>query len=276
MSKKTLIGLLGVIILLGGSIYAYNNKPQTQNIKFEELKAYFLKNDIPLQEDSINYFIVENQEDISAIFGIAKTMVNQVETINFNNELVVALAHPTANFEAKLNINYIKFINNNIYIDYTFTKGQERDYHSTPISIIKFTKPQNIYDLYFSSDENIDQKIAFGRRTLGSPMSINDLKDNYTGIYKGILPCADCDSIENTLELNPDMTYELNTIYQNKTKIPVRDSGTWSISDDLVQIRLGSTKNYYFIIDNKTLNKADANGKRIESDLNYTLIKQEN
>lgn len=39
---------------------------------------------------------------------------------------------------------------------------------------------------------------------------------DWNGVYKGVVPCADCSGIETSLTLNRDYTYVLSTLYQGK------------------------------------------------------------
>lgn len=50
-----------------------------------------------------------------------------------------------------------------------------------------------------------------------------------SGIYKGILPCADCEKIEAVLVLNSDDTYEYNTVYFKRgEQSPFSEKGKFS------------------------------------------------
>ena len=39
---------------------------------------------------------------------------------------------------------------------------------------------------------------------------------DYVGIYKGILPCADCEGLETEIIINENATYSIKTKYQGK------------------------------------------------------------
>lgn len=47
-------------------------------------------------------------------------------------------------------------------------------------------------------------------------------------IYKGNLPCADCEGIEATLTLYENRTYLLKQIYKGKDNNSYNEEGTWS------------------------------------------------
>lgn len=52
---------------------------------------------------------------------------------------------------------------------------------------------------------------------------------DWSGVYTGTLPCADCEGIVTTLTLNQDLTYRRATTYQGKTMTPKIETGkfTW-------------------------------------------------
>ena len=39
---------------------------------------------------------------------------------------------------------------------------------------------------------------------------------DFAGIFTGSLPCADCPGIDETLQLNPDGSFELTDVYRNR------------------------------------------------------------
>lgn len=56
------------------------------------------------------------------------------------------------------------------------------------------------------------------------------------GVYSGVLPCADCEGIETTLELKPDNSYELTSIYITPEKEEFKQVGVWSIRENTLTL----------------------------------------
>lgn len=97
------------------------------------------------------------------------------------------------------------------------------------------------------------------------------------GKYKGILPCADCEGIETTIELKTDSTYSREIKYLGKKDNLFTASGKWTWVSEFV-ISLGSIKegpNRYFVAEGKLV-QLDMNGKKISGSLadKYKLKKQ--
>lgn len=103
---------------------------------------------------------------------------------------------------------------------------------------------------------------------------------DYMGIYKGLMPCADCEGIETTLELVNETNYTLKTVYLGK-KMPAKfnSEGTYSWNEAGNTITLSNSKdapNQYFVAENALI-QLDVNGKQIKGDLadRYRLKKQD-
>jgi hypothetical protein len=76
---------------------------------------------------------------------------------------------------------------------------------------------------------------------------------DWNGIYKGVLPCLDCDSIYTTLQLNLDNTYTKEDKFYTKNKIQTfAEKGVieWSLSGDSIMLNQGSGKTYFLVGEN--------------------------
>ena len=51
---------------------------------------------------------------------------------------------------------------------------------------------------------------------------------DYTGTYKGILPCADCEGLETTIAINENATYSIATKYLGKGEKTFIQKGNFS------------------------------------------------
>ncbi len=101
---------------------------------------------------------------------------------------------------------------------------------------------------------------------------------DWSGAYKGILPCADCEGIETTLILNDDNTYILITTYLGKGE-PINDTYagtfTWDINNIELQGVPGSRPMIYKVEENR-VRQLDMEGNIITGTVasNYLLIKE--
>lgn len=101
----------------------------------------------------------------------------------------------------------------------------------------------------------------------------------WNGMYKGVVPCADCEGIETVLVLNTDNTYLLKTTYLGKPDAqPVEKTGaiTWNAEGNTVILGgMENAPNQYFVGENKLI-QLDMGGQRISGQLadKYILAKQ--
>lgn len=101
---------------------------------------------------------------------------------------------------------------------------------------------------------------------------------DYLGFYSGVLPCADCEGIEVTLELGPGDSYIKKSTYLGKDDNQVfESSGTfsWNEAGNTITLNAEEAPNQYFVGEN-VLFHLDMEGNRISGDLadKYKLIKQ--
>ncbi|MBV4359854.1 copper resistance protein NlpE [Pinibacter aurantiacus] len=93
------------------------------------------------------------------------------------------------------------------------------------------------------------------------------------GTYSGKLPCADCEGIEESLELKADKTFVMTDEYQGKKK-PVTNTtkGKWEVSGNMLTLQPGMK---YKVEENK-LRQLDMSGKEITGPLAdmYVLTKK--
>ena len=101
---------------------------------------------------------------------------------------------------------------------------------------------------------------------------------DWTGEYKGLVPCADCEGIETELELKADQTYEFEQEYKGKGKDnKFKVKGTYSI--DAVNPSMISLDqagdNRKFSKEGDSLHMLNAEGQKAEGALasNYILKK---
>ena len=94
------------------------------------------------------------------------------------------------------------------------------------------------------------------------------------GTFAGTLPCADCPGINTTLVISEDGTYTLAEAYQERQDKAVSD-GKWTLGADGKTLHLvptaGDGDRYYQSVSADELRMLDADGKPVDSPLNYSL-----
>ncbi len=98
----------------------------------------------------------------------------------------------------------------------------------------------------------------------------------FAGTFAGMLPCADCPGIDETLQLDPDGHFELTDVYRARPDSTHVVHGTWSAEADGTHLRLVPEKQRdvdrtFAIDDNATLTPLGMDGIRIDSPVDLTL-----
>lgn len=92
-------------------------------------------------------------------------------------------------------------------------------------------------------------------------------------VFIGELPCADCPGIRYQLDLFPDGIFYLRTTYLARER-GFDEIGRWFLSSDREQLLLQAGREapqLFSVIDPDTLEKLDALGREIDSQLDYRL-----
>lgn len=87
---------------------------------------------------------------------------------------------------------------------------------------------------------------------------------DYLGIYKGKLPCADCEGIETYLQLSEDFTYLLVQKYLGKTNARKEKRGVFSWNDaenGIILENSNEESNQYFVGENYLI-QLDSGGQK--------------
>jgi heat shock protein HslJ len=105
----------------------------------------------------------------------------------------------------------------------------------------------------------------------------NENNIEFYGIYKGILPCADCEGISTKITLLSNGTFKRSMTYLGKSDQKFYDNGNYEWNKDASTLTLTSSEGsvrQYEIGDN-SLYHLDNQGNRITGDLaeNYMLLK---
>lgn len=98
--------------------------------------------------------------------------------------------------------------------------------------------------------------------------------------YVGTMPCADCEGIDVSLQLNSDSSYILNSVYKgsrvDSSNNHEVDNGTWSMYGDDTLVLSVKGKSTKYIKSGSSLSQLDGDGKVITgpSANNFVLHKK--
>ncbi len=104
------------------------------------LSGYFLKNNYSLADDT-NLLILKNKEAFDNALGIGKTMNNTIDSPDFENSLVMAVALKSTNIHTDLKVTKTELAGTILNVYATITKGEKQSFSSTPVVV--FSVPEN-------------------------------------------------------------------------------------------------------------------------------------
>lgn len=115
-----------------------------------------------------------------------------------------------------------------------------------------------------------------GQRATTGHNSMNAI--DWPGVYRGTIPCADCEGIVTTLTLMKDLTFTRTVTYAGKDDRPRYDKGTlrWNSGGSVLILNSqdGSVQSYQ--VGENVLFHLDQEGKRITGDLADRYILHKN
>src|SRR5690606_25762729 len=98
---------------------------------------------------------------------------------------------------------------------------------------------------------------------------------DWNGVYRGLLPCADCEGILMELELHTDLTYELSYQYQGASPEVITEKGVFEWNDAGSKITLiGKNQDVHrrYQVGENQLFSLDGDGNRITGELAEMFI----
>ncbi len=100
---------------------------------------------------------------------------------------------------------------------------------------------------------------------------------DWTGVYRGMLPCADCEGIKTKITLNNDLTYVMETQYVGKDTKVNNTSGSFTWDKSGSNITLNSNPSEQYKVGENLLFRLDEKGNRINGNLKdlYNLTKMD-
>jgi uncharacterized lipoprotein NlpE involved in copper resistance len=112
--------------------------------------------------------------------------------------------------------------------------------------------------------------------TVGAESTASTALD-WNGVYKGTLPCADCQGIETMLTLNPDKTYSLQRTYVGRGDgKPVESKGRFDwVNGNVIKLNDPSGAPQLVMISENKVLMLDQSGQKVTGNLadKYILVK---
>lgn len=109
-------------------------------------------------------------------------------------------------------------------------------------------------------------------------MHTSKISLDYTGEYKGLLPCEGCEGINTYILLNDDYTFVKKTDYlglDDSTVYEFRGKYSWNDAGNTITLEGVEAPNQYFVGENMLI-ALDAKGQRIrEVDEKYHILEKQ-
>ncbi|MDR2436579.1 MAG: copper resistance protein NlpE [Endomicrobium sp.] len=244
-----------------------------QFLQFKKCSRLFLKNNVKLP-NSINFFTVSSVTKFKSLLGITKTILNTVKSPDFNKNILVIIGEQPSATVHDIVVNKVYMKKDNIYVEYEIKEQESnKGYFVQNLGVFEIEKPAVILNTYFINIDNKTFVVPFGNRHDKSPSSVSDMLENYTGLYKGIVPAAYDNKIFVELNLKSDYSYTLKQEYLSAQGRVFEYEGKWHPSVDLSSFALNKNKDLiFYFIDKKTVEKLSNTGERLESEM-YILRK---
>ena len=100
---------------------------------------------------------------------------------------------------------------------------------------------------------------------------------DWSGIYLGFIPCADCKGVKTSLALNPNKTYILLTQYVGKSEREFVEKGTFIQNENKLTLTARKTGiTHHYTIDNDQLIQTEENGQPVSAKLANRYILRKN
>lgn len=116
-----------------------------------------------------------------------------------------------------------------------------------------------------------------GPTTRSSPTPADNSRTalDWPGVYRGVVPCADCEGIETIVTLSRDNTYTVRRRYMGKDDRYNQTGGTFTWQPDGNRILLKDDAETLYQVGENRLFQLDQSGNRITGNLagNYELTK---
>ena len=243
---------------------------QSVPVAVKEMKGYFLKNNIKLDE-GINFFVLSSEKRFDDILGTSAIETNISQKPDFKNKIAVVLSLNRSAQMYDIKITRAYAIGSDVYIEYVFPQNrQDIAYYALSAKIFEIEKPQIVTNICFMDAAGNSKVMHFGNRNEYSPSNLNDLIQYYTGTYKGTLPAADGPGISTVLVLSKDYTFNLKQIYLSNTDRVFETSGKWAPTGDLSSFVLNYDKpdaqrTIFRFVNKSTIEQLDIYGETIDS-----------
>jgi heat shock protein HslJ len=129
-------------------------------------------------------------------------------------------------------------------------------------------------DVPLAADDSLGAPLT---KTAAADVHTSQSSLDWSGVYKGVIPCADCEGIQTTISLASNHSYTRTMVYLGKQGLPFSDTGnfTWDESGTMIEIKEESGQTQKYKVGENKLFHLDQSGAPITGALaeKYVLTK---
>ncbi|MEY8861961.1 copper resistance protein NlpE [Tenacibaculum singaporense] len=229
-----------------------NEMNESKVVIYKVASRYFIKNDVTKLPSKIN-----SREEFEKYFGAATVMGEDGKPtpIDFEKEYIIAVTVEASNKLIELQPISLTKTGEEINFDYSVTEGGETSYTSRPTLVIIVSKK-------IEGNINVNPiKVVVDEHNAKNSLDWN-------GEYEGVLPCADCEGIKTTIQLNDNGTYVMTTKYLGEgEEETVEGNFEWDKTGTVVTLINDEEEPYKLKVVEGAIQKLDIEGKEITGEL---------
>ena len=113
--------------------------------RFEELKGYFVKNNVVFDSD-YKFVAVSNQEEFDKYFGIAKTKNNEITALDFDKFNIAGILVQPSKKASKIEMTKYTSEGAKTIVGFTSVFGKEQNFTSGGLMLFKIPKSRTSVD----------------------------------------------------------------------------------------------------------------------------------
>ncbi len=175
MKASMLIGILLPFILLSScgsgkkEVSAGTDKttsdlagiPASVPVDYSTLSGYFLNNSYELKSD-VNIILAVDPDQMSLAFGMAKTMNNTVDKVDFGTEAVVGIALQPTDLATEMKIDKMEKVGNTLNVYLTITRGDKQTFTTKPLTLFSLPKNTGVdqVELYIEGEKKASGRLS--------------------------------------------------------------------------------------------------------------------
>lgn len=112
------------------------------------LNSYFPKIELPLA-DTFNHFVISDSTAFTNQFGVAKTMTNTVDTINFSTKIILAIQGKATTQKTIILFDKAELIGKELNVYYNTSFAEKMSSTMTPAALATIPKGYDIDNVNF-------------------------------------------------------------------------------------------------------------------------------